>query len=105
PVPKKPPVKAVKPAPKTLAKKPDAKSKQLALPIDKAKKTPVLFQKKEVYEAKATPPAPKPEAKATKKAAPLDLKLDEAKPEEDKTEAPIIETAAEAIKKMIKKGK
>jgi len=100
PAAKKPPVKAAKPPPKALAKKPEpAKSKQLALPI-KPKTGPILFQKK-------APPAPPPPAvKAEKKAPPaLDLKLDEPKPEEDKTEAPIIETAADAIKKMIKKGK
>ncbi|MFY9287534.1 MAG: RNA polymerase sigma factor RpoD [Alphaproteobacteria bacterium] len=35
----------------------------------------------------------------------LNIKLDEPKTEEDKSEAPIIENAVEAIKKMIKKGK
>ena len=96
---KKPAVKA-KPLPKAAAKKPEpAKGKQLALPI-KPKAGPVLFQKKA-----PPPPPPKPDAKAVKKPTTLDLKLDEPKPEDDKTEAPIIETAAEAIKKMIKKGK
>jgi RNA polymerase primary sigma factor len=103
---KKPAAKIAKPAPKAAAKKPEPKSKQLSLPINKPKTGPVLFQKKIVPSAPPIP-APKPEGKAAKKpgAPAIDLKLDEPKSEDDKTEAPIIETAAEAIKKMIKKGK
>ncbi len=108
PAAKKAPAKAAKPAAKAHVKKPEPKSKQVAAPV-KAKTGPVLFQKKAVSAPPAPPPVvkpdPKAQAQAVKKQAALDLKLDEQKAEDDKTEAPIIETAAEAIKKMIKKGK
>jgi len=101
------------PPPKAVAKKPVAppvKAKTPPPPAKGAKPAApavrgVPFQKKVVPPAPPAPP-PKPEAKAGKKpTAAIDLKIDEPKPEEDKTEAPIIETATEAIKKMIKKGK
>jgi RNA polymerase primary sigma factor len=47
-------------------------------------------------------PAPKPESK---KISQMDLPPEDPKMEDDKAEAPIIDTATEAIKKMIKKGK
>mgnify|MGYP001549856357 CR=1 FL=1 len=53
--------------------------------------------------AAAKPPAVKPESKNAKPSL-LDI-AEGQKSDEEKTEAPIIETAAEAIKKMIKKGK
>src|ERR1700735_1817583 len=78
-----------KPLLKAAAKKPEPKATKSAAPI--VKKAPVLFQKKQV----STPPAPPPpvvpakaDPKAVVKKPTLDLKLDEPKPEEDKTEAP-----------------
>ena len=97
---------AKKPLPKIAAKKPDPKAVKATPPVEK--KAPVLFQKKTAIAPPAPPPvlaAVKPDPKAVVKKTTLDLKLDEPKPEEDKAEAPIIETAVEAIKKMIKKGK
>ncbi len=53
--------------------------------------------------AKVQPvPPPKPEAK---KLSQIDLPPEDVKGDDDKAEAPIIDTATEAIKKMIKKGK
>lgn len=46
--------------------------------------------------------APRPEAKSVKPAIET---MDETKVDDDKAEAPIIDNAAEAVKKMIKKGK
>jgi len=86
-------------APKPVAKKPEAKA---AAPL-KPKMTPAPAAKAGAPippKLAAKPPAPKPQ-----KTPALDLKLDEPKVEDDKAEAPIIETATEAIKKMIKKGK
>ena len=114
--PKKPVAKtpAPKPAPKKIAPKPVAKTK----PPAKAAPQKAEAKKQEVRNSEiskikvktvATPaavvkavPAPKPETKQARVALDTD---DSSKTEEDKTEAPIIETAAEAIKKMIKKGK
>jgi RNA polymerase primary sigma factor len=100
-VPTKPAKKMLaKPTPKVVAKKfnlkkPEVKKPVPPAPIAKAKTVrPVL--------AKAAAGA-KPENKP--KSTMLDLKMDEPKTEDDKAEAPIIDTAAEAIKKMIKKGK
>ena len=52
--------------------------------------------------AKKPAPAPKPEPKVSKNSG---LEGEDAKADEEKAEGPIIDTAAEAIKKMIKKGK
>ncbi|MGE3623565.1 MAG: RNA polymerase sigma factor region1.1 domain-containing protein, partial [Bdellovibrionales bacterium] len=96
PVPAKKPVaaKTKAPPPKAAVKSvPPAKTKEAA---------PSMAAKKPVVPVS---PPPKVEMKPAKKQTVLDLKLDEPKPEDDKAEAPIIETAAEAIKKMIKKGK
>jgi RNA polymerase primary sigma factor len=107
------PVAARKPAPKAAAKpatkKPEPKAKAAAkptpapAPIKTKSAVPMPAAKKEA--APPSPPAPKPAAK-TAKPGMIDLKIDEAKTEEDKSEeVAIIDTAADAIKKMIKKGK
>jgi RNA polymerase primary sigma factor len=94
----KKPVKAVAHPAKAAVKKPDMKA---AKPLPAPAKTIVP----PVAKKAVVPPPPKLVAKPPK-AGPIDLKLDEPKTEEDKTEeAPIIDTAAEAVKKMIKKGK
>jgi len=97
-----------KPAPvakKPAAKKPAAK-KPAPAPV-KGKAAPVVATKPAapapVIKIPAPVPTPKPESKNAKQQI-LDLG-DAQKGEDEKTEAPIIETAAEAIKKMIKKGK
>ena len=102
---KKPaPAPAKKPAPKVVAKKPEPKkvvpTPVAKTPIKAAPVAPKVVAPKIV--AKPVIPAPKPESK---KPAALDLKLDDNKTDDDKAEAPIIDNAAEAIKKMIKKGK
>ncbi len=101
PVVKKAAAKPAKPAPKPITKKE---------PVKKATAAAAQPAKIPAVKAKAAvlppPPvkvvaAPKPEQKQK----PMNLKLDEPKIEDDKSEAPIIENAVEAIKKMIKKGK
>jgi len=96
---KKVAVKPAKPAPKVAPKAVAPKKADLkkVVPMPAAKgKAPVL----PLPAAKALPPKPEP-----KKQPSLNIKLDEPKQEEDKSEAPIIESAVEAVKKMIKKGK
>ncbi|MDR3449944.1 MAG: RNA polymerase sigma factor RpoD [Alphaproteobacteria bacterium] len=90
------PVKAAKPVPKKVeAKKPEPKKPEV-------KKVEVKAAPKPVVAAKPVAVA-KPEPKQSKAAAALEA--EEAKANEEKAEDPIIDTAAEAIKKMIKKGK
>ncbi len=114
---KKPVKKASKPAPKaktkvTVAKKaaPIAKVAKKAAPV--AAKKPEIkkvigkpFPKAPVKAVAPPPPPPKPEVKKGPTKTNVMEQIDEPKAEEDKSEAPIIETAAEAIKKMIRKGK
>jgi RNA polymerase primary sigma factor len=109
--PKKPAPAAKKPAPKKVAapvKKPEVK-KEVKKPVAVAVKAkapspaPVTAKPQPVAAKPATQPAAKPENKNPKPSL-LDI-AETQKANEDKTEAPIIETAAEAIKKMIKKGK
>ena len=100
----KPVVKSAKPAPKKPeAKKPEAKKIEAKKPVIAAK--PVVA-KVAVKPVAAPAPvakkvAPKPEPKLSKNA----IEGDDGKTDEEKAEGPIIDTAAEAIKKMIKKGK
>ena len=128
---KKPAKKAPAPAKKVVAKKPApkpaAKAAKKAAPPKKvvAIKKPAAPAPKPVAKVVAKPvaakpapvatkpvavapkpvvPAPKPEGKKPSVSS-LDLKLDDQKTDDDKAEAPIIESATEAIKKMIKKGK
>jgi RNA polymerase primary sigma factor len=107
----KPLAKAGKPAPKVVVKaKPAIK---VAPKKPEAKKPEVKKQETKKAEVKkpeiknAVPaksaPAAKPEAHDAKNET-LDVD-DSPKVEEDKTEAPIIESSIEAVKKMIKKGK
>ena len=119
----KPKAKAAKPvakkaAPKKVPPKSVAKAKPAPKPVKPVAKTaPKIEAKKPALKIEpkkpeikviapvvAKPvPAPKPESKVMKQPV---LDNDEAgKTEDDKAEAPIIDTAAEAIKKMIKKGK
>ncbi len=103
PVVKKPaPKKVAAPVKKIEVKKPEAKKTAPALKVvAPAAAKPTA---KPVVAAKLpTAPAPKPEGKNSKQSL-LDI-AEGQKADEDKVEAPIIETAAEAIKKMIKKGK
>jgi RNA polymerase primary sigma factor len=112
---KKPAPKAVKPAPqKAKSVKPalsgvarSAKTEPKAAAKTAAK--PVIVKPPAVAPIKvAQPPvpdaklAPKPQGQKT---TTISLPLEERPIEEDKSEAPIIDTAAEAIKKMIKRGK
>jgi RNA polymerase primary sigma factor len=98
---KKTVAKTAKPAAKKAApQKPALQAKGKLAPTKPEKgKTPVV---------KATPPVqpatpqPKP---STEKPSQLNLVLEPRPIEDDKGEAPIIDTAAEAIKKMLKKGK
>jgi RNA polymerase primary sigma factor len=92
------PKKTAAPARKPEAKKPAPAAKPAPLPVKGKAATPAPAAK-----PKAAAPAPKPDNK-TPKPSLLDI-AEGQKADEDKTEAPIIETAAEAIKKMIKKGK
>ena len=97
----KPVVKETKPAAKpvpvkTEAKKPEIKKTEVK--VEKSSSMPVTAAVKSV-------PAAKPESKQTKSAGFEQDDSARAKAEEDKAEAPIIDTAADAIKKMIKKGK
>ena len=94
---------AAKPIAKPVAKKPELKK---AIPAPAPAPAPQIKPKGST----AVPPklplvaSAKPETKVAKPMA-LDLKLDEPKGEDEKAEAPIIDNAAEAVKKMIKKGK
>ena len=103
---------AKKPVKKPAAKAKPAAAKKAPAPAPKkaaapapAKKQPEI--KKPVAPVAAAKPAAaktaKPESKNQKQML-VDIG-EGAKTDDDKTEAPIIETAAEAIKKMIKKGK
>jgi RNA polymerase primary sigma factor len=86
---------AAKPAPKDAAKKaePAAVAKPVAKPAQV--KPPVV---------QAAPP-PKPQPKSTPKSQAQASHDDSRMSDEDKAEAPILDTAIEAVKKMIKKGK
>ncbi len=109
---KKPAPKAAKPAPKKPepkkpeTKKPESKSAAKAKPA--AVKEPVKAAAKTATKASVKTPAteaklaPKPTATKT---APVNLSLDDKPIEEDKSEAPIIDATADAIKKMVKRGK
>ena len=116
----KKPAKTAKPA-KAKAKAAKAPQKKVVSKLAKPKAKPKAAPKKPeskktvvtvkpVAKGKAPLPpvkpalAPKPETKSQKQSV-LDLKLDDQKAEDDKAEAPIIDTAIEAVKKMIKKGK
>ncbi|MDE1901900.1 MAG: RNA polymerase sigma factor RpoD [Alphaproteobacteria bacterium] len=101
---------AKKPAPKPVAKqvaKPAAKTAAKPAPKAAVKSAPVKAAAPKAEPAKpASPVAAKPVAKPEPKAPKLSaIETDDAKNDEDKAEAPIIDTAAEAVKKMIKKGK
>ena len=95
-----------KPATKTV-KKPTVKPAPPKIEPKKAKPT---ASSTKVTAAKAVVPppapikmnAPRPETKIAKPAIET---MDETKIDDDKAEAPIIDNAAEAVKKMIKKGK
>ena len=123
------PVPKPKAAPKPLAKKPaplKAAPKTVSKPAAKTvapvakpapqKPTPLKSttgKKPEVKTEKSPmPPAavavkttPKPEAKSSKSSGFDQDDASRAKAEEEKADAPIIDTTADAIKKMIKKGK
>ena len=95
-----------KPAPKKVvapAKKPEAKKAAPVAPTKTKAVAAPIAPAKPVAVAKPPVPAAKPDNKNPKPSL-LDI-AEGQKADEDKTEAPIIETAAEAIKKMIKKGK
>jgi RNA polymerase primary sigma factor len=103
----KPMAKAVKPTAKPAIKQTPVKP----APVKAAQKQAVTKQvdiKKpaapavDAQAAKKAAPAPRPESKQSKQSV---LEGEDAKTDDDKTEAPIIDNAAEAIKKMIKKGK
>jgi RNA polymerase primary sigma factor len=85
--------KLVKPAPRAEAKAEPKKAKPAAAITAPAKAAAPL---------PAGKPAPKPETKPLK---PSSLGLDDPKTEEEPDEAAIIDKAAEAVKKMIQKGK
>ena len=102
---KKPVAKPVKAAPKPAPKKPEPKAAAKTAEV-KAKPAPAKAEPAKT----AKPPEPKVETKATPKpqqpqGGALNFGLEDKPNEEDKSEAPIIESAAEAIKKMIKRGK
>jgi RNA polymerase primary sigma factor len=104
PIVKSTPAKTAKPAPtkhevkKTEIKKTEIKKTESKKPDLKLAAAPTA----EPVAVKKLAPGPKPEPKISK---PSPLDGDDAKGDDDKAEAPIIESAAEAIKKMIKKGK
>jgi len=99
-----------KPAPKPVVKKTVAKIvKAVAKPALKKPevkkpegKKPELKKPEPKAAIAALKPTPKPEAKQKSSVLEGD---DNSKSDDDKAEAPIIDTVAEAIKKMIKKGK
>jgi len=101
PTAKKPTLKAT---PKGSDKQNTAKAApQKAAPKIDPKKTPLVVQTKpptQPHPVKTN--SPRPESKIAK---PTLEALEESKADDDKAEAPIIDNAAEAIKKMIKKGK
>ncbi len=121
----KPSAKGKKSAPAKTAKRPKAKVvkkpepkkakpvlAKAALPKSKAK--PIAAPKPVKTAPPPKPvaaPLPVPDAPAVVpkpqvvKTTQINLLLEEKPPEEDKGEAPIIDTAAEAIKKMIKRGR
>ncbi|MBV8549630.1 MAG: RNA polymerase sigma factor RpoD [Alphaproteobacteria bacterium] len=118
---KKAPVKKTKPAAKAkpTPKKPVAKAKPAAKPVSKKPAPKPVAKKPEPKKAVQAKPAPvkaepvkaaKPAAK-TETAKPEKVKValadlgDEAKANEEKAEAPIIDTAVDAVKRMIAKGK
>ena len=110
----KPKAKQAKPAPKPVGKKiPQQKAAaQKANPTTSAQPArpkPSVKPSTDLPRIKESPVPPAVTATTTKmeikKPLPTVLPGDEPKVEEDKSEAPIIDTAAEAIKKMIKKGK
>ena len=117
--PKKPSAPAKKAAPATASKKAAAKpaptKKTQAKPLKKTSaKAPVKTEKtKESVKIKKAAPSPQPiveEAKPSPKAtlvkpAAINLSLDDKIVEDDKGEAPVMEATAEAIKKMVKKGR
>jgi len=103
---------AKKPVPKSatkpVAKKPMAKApKVIAKPMPKKseiKKAPV--QKIETKKVEIKKPEPKLTAKPEPKQSKVSQDADDAsKSDDEKSDGPIIDTVAEAIKKMIKKGK
>lgn len=109
---KKPAVKAKKPAPKAkikaVAKKPAPKKVELKKVVAAKKPAP---EPKKVAPTKPVATAPeqaKPTPKPTdsEKQLKMELIIDDRQPsEEEKGEAPIIESAVEAVRKMIKRGK
>lgn len=98
----------------TPAKKPVTKK---AAPVPKpmkAAKTAAVASKKDLKPAPAVvvapkvaakAPSPKPEAQKHGQKQTVLEQIEEQKTDDEKTDAPIIDTAAEAIKKMIRKGK
>jgi RNA polymerase primary sigma factor len=102
----KPTAKAAKPAKVVKASKPESKTAKPAAKPVAAKKaeTPKVEAPKSSSKPETAKPAAKPETtKPAKQPSPLDD--GDVKADDDKAEAPIINTAADAIKKMIKKGK
>jgi RNA polymerase primary sigma factor len=95
--------KAAKPVAKPAAKPASAKSLPKLATKPESKKPEPAVAKESQKLVKTALPVAKPEPKAPKSS--LMDGVDEQKSDDDKAEAPIIETAAEAIKKMIKKGK
>ncbi len=104
---KKPAAKAAAHKATKTAKAPAKKqAKAVALPSKKEiKKIPPKPEAKKsaAPQAKPTPLAAKPEAKSVKALSPETE--DAIKAEDEKAEAPLIDMVADAIKKMIKKGK
>ena len=104
--PAKKPAVAAKVVSKVAAKKPEPKL--AAKPASKTAIAAPAPQMKSTGSTGTPPKLPamasgKPETKSARQPV-MDLKGDDAK-DDDKAEAPIIDTAAEIIKKMIKKGK
>ncbi len=95
---KKPVAKATKPALKAVPKKIDVKKPEIKKPELKV----VTAKPAAPVKAVAAKPAPKPEQKSQKNSA---LDDDGNKNDDDKADGAIIDTVADAIKKMIKKGK
>ncbi len=121
PAPTKPKTKAAaKPTPKATkavaskakakpAPKPAPKPVKAAKPVAKkeVEKTPVVKTKKEEAKAQAKPQAetltPKPSTPAGRAA--MNMPTADTPPEDDREEAPVIDTGPDAVKKMIARGK
>jgi len=121
PAPKKPVKKPAQPVKKTAVKKPLTKpaAKTKAAPVATAKVKPVPAPRlphrtPDLIRRKASAPHPTPPKAIEPKPAPvpppakqtqLNLPIEQKTIDDDKGDAPIIDTAVEAIKTMLKKGK